>query len=452
VIAKLVSRKYVEGNPLRPTLVGRVVTEALEHNADAITKPDMTQTIESHMQQIKESKRTRDDVIKESRSMLHKAFDQLEANEQVIGDDIRDRTAEELNLGRCPACGGTLAIKHMRGSTQFIGCSRYPECTFNIGLPVTQWGWAVRTDDICEKHHLHFVRLVRKGARPWDIGCPLCHHISSNAESLTEIPSMNEALLEKARAHHIYTVAEIARSEPEALAKTLDLTPFTAQKLKEEAGTVLEKLRKRSECRKFMRNHLIPRKGRSYAKIMGALKENGVTDLASLARASATTLQQAGIGENEARDLLTEARITHNGQLLKGIGIPAVSLKKYIAAGIAGPEDFVTAGPEKLSTLTGMSTGTVNRHLALVCEYLHRPLPVTVPKARLEKGRKELLSIKGMTATLADRFAGAGIINGESLIAANAKNLSAATGIDEEKIRVYQTLMRKKQENAVIRI
>ena len=274
----------MEGNPLRPTLVGRVVTEALEHNADAITRPDMTQTIESHMQQIKENKRTRDDVIKESRTMLHAAFDQLEAHGQEIGDDIRDRTAEELNLGRCPVCGGTLAIKHMRGSTQFIGCSRYPECTFNIGLPVTQWGWAVRTDDVCEKHHLHFVRLARKGARPWDIGCPLCHHINSNTESLTEIPSMNEALLEKARARHIYTVAEIARKEPESLTKALDLAPDAAQKLKIEAEGVLEKLRRRSECRKFMRKHLIPRKGRSYSKIIAALKESGVSDLAGLSK------------------------------------------------------------------------------------------------------------------------------------------------------------------------
>ncbi len=346
VIAKLVSRKYVEGNPMRPTLVGRVVTESLEHNADTITKPGMTQTIEEHMQQIKESKRTRDDVIAESRGMLHAAFEQLEANEKVIGDDIRERTAEEPNLGRCPACGGMLAIKHLRGSTQFIGCSRYPECTFNIGLPVTQWGWAVRTDDICDKHHLHFVRLVRKGARPWDIGCPLCHHISSNAESLTEIPSMDETLLEKARAHHIYTVAEIARRDPESLATVLGLTLEKTQKLKNEAGAVLEKLRRRSECRKFMRNHLIPRKGRSYAKIMSALKESGVTDLASLAKASASTLEKAGIGENEARDVLTEARITYHSQVLKEIGIPAVSLKKYIAAGVTSPEDFVSAGPE----------------------------------------------------------------------------------------------------------
>jgi len=452
VIARLVSRKYIEGNPLRPTLVGRVVTEALEQNADTITKPEMTQTIESHMQQIKENKRTRDDVIAESRSMLHKAFDQLEANELVIGNDIRDRTAEELNLGRCPACGGTLAIKHMRGSTQFIGCSRYPECTFNIGLPATQWGWAVRTDDVCDKHHLHYVRLVRKGARPWDIGCPLCHHISSNAESLTEIPSMDEALLEKARSRHIYTVAEIARSEPDSLAKTLDLPLEKAQKLKGEAGEVLGKLRRRSECRKFMRNHLIPRKGRSYAKIMDTLRQVGVTDLAGLARASPTTLQQAGIGESEARDLLAEARITYNGQLLKGTGIPAVSLKKYMVAGVAGPEDFLALGPENLAQLTGMSSGTVNRHVALVCGYLHRPIPVTVPKPKLAKGRKELLSVKGLTATTADKLMRAGIINGDLLVAADAKKLAAATGIDEEKIRAYQAMMKKKQDTAIIRI
>jgi DNA topoisomerase I len=452
VIAKLVSRKYVEGNPLRPTLVGRVVTEALELHADAITRPDMTQTIESHMQQIKESKSTSDDVIKESRRMLHAAFDQLEANEQVIGDDIRNRTAEELNLGKCPVCGGTLAIKHLRGSTQFIGCSRYPECTFNIGLPVTMWGWAVRTDDICEKHHLHFVRLVRKGARPWDIGCPLCHHISSNTESLTEIPSMTEALLEKARSRHIYTVAEIARSEPDRLSTALELGPGAAQKLKTEAECVLEKLRRRSECRKFMRNHLIPRKGRSYSKIMTALKESGVSDLAGLAKADPVTLQKAGIGESEAHDLLTEARITYNGQLLKEMGIPAVSLKKYLMAGIISPDEFVSTTPENLSKKTGMSTGTVNRHVALVCGYLHRPVPVKVPAAKVAKGKKELLTIKGLTSSVAEKLVGAGILNGDALLAADAKQVSAKSGIDADKIRAFQALLKKKRETAIIQI
>ncbi|MFA5331604.1 MAG: DNA topoisomerase I [Methanoregula sp.] len=462
VIAKLVSRKYVEGNPLRPTLVGRVVTEALEQNADAITKPDMTQTIESHMQQIKESRSTRDDVIRESRSMLHAAFNQLEANAQVIGDDIRNRTAEELNLGKCPVCGGTLAIKHLRGSTQFIGCSRYPECTFNIGLPVTQWGWAVRTDDICEKHHLHFVRLVRKGARPWDIGCPLCHHISSNAESLTELPSMNEGLLEKARSKHIYTVAEIVKSGPEKLASALTLAPEAAQKLKSEAEAMLETLRKRSECRKFMRAHLIPRKGRSSAKIMSALKEAGVTDLAGLAKASVSTLQNAGIGEKEAQDILSEARFTYNGQVLKEIGIPAVSLKKYLVAGVTSAESFCTTPASDLAGITGMSVATVSRHIRLVCEYLHHPAPAgktetrkkpaPKPKAaktakpKTKKVLKELLILKGMTPAVADAFAQAGITKADDLLLADPKELAARTGMDHTLVTSLKTQLQKKRE------
>ncbi|MFA5221934.1 MAG: DNA topoisomerase I [Methanoregula sp.] len=452
VIAKLVSRKYVEGTPLRPTLVGRVVTESLENHADTITKPKMTATIEDHMQQIKESKRTREDVVKESREMLHAAFNQLESHEQEIGDDIRNRTAEEMNLGACPVCGGMLAIKHMRGSTQFIGCSHYPECSFNIGLPVTQWGWAVRTDDVCDKHHLHYVRLVRKGARPWDIGCPLCHHINSNTESLTEIPSMNEALLEKARSQHIYTVAEIVRSPPDKLEKALGLTPASAENLKHEAGLVLETLRRRSECRKFMRNHLIPRKGRSYAKIMDTLKSGGVNDLAALAKASPALLHKAGISENETEQLLTEALLSYNGQILKEIGIPAVSLKKYLAGGVADPETICSTPLGTLSEKTGMSSATIQRHVTMVCQYLNKPVPKKYSKQQLEKGKKQLLAIKGLSQTAIEKLLKAGIIDADALLATDAEKAAGETGIAAEKIREYQKIIQKKRDNAIIQI
>ena len=452
VIAKLVSRKYVEGTPLRPTLVGRVVTESLEQHADMITRPDMTQTIEAHMQQIKESRRTREDVIRESRQMLHRAFDQLEANEAVIGDDIRGRTAEEMNLGKCPACGGMLAIKHLRGNTQFIGCSRYPECTFNIGLPMAQWGFAVRTDEVCDKHHLNYVRLVRKGARPWDIGCPLCHHISSNLESLAEIPSLNEHIVQKLQACHIYTVAELAHSTAEILAKRLDIRPETAQTLIADAGSVLAKLRRRSECRKFMRDHLIPRKGRSYAKILTSLKTAGITELSGLAHADVAMLIAAGIGEAEAEEILAQARITYYGQVLKEIGIPAVSLKKYVAAGITSPEAFCSHTVDVLSKRTGMSSGTVQKHVDLVCTYLKKPVPKKVSKIQVERGKKELLKIKGIDAAVMGRLASAGIINASALLEADADTVAAQSGIPAHKIREYQAAIQKKRDTAIIQL
>jgi len=267
---------------------------------------------------------------------------------------------------------------------------------------------------------------------------------------------MNEALLEKARARHIYTVAELARSEPETLSKALGLEPAAAKKLRTEAEEMLVVLRKRSECRKFMRTHLIPRKGRSYSKIMGTLKESGVTDLAGLARASATILQKAGIGENEAQDLLTQARLTYNGQVLKETGIPAVSLRKYLAAGIENPGEFCTIPPEKLSTRAGMSLATVNRHIALVCEYLHRPVPGKVPakpgktaaaaSPKKQKIRKELLAIKGITAAVAEALAKAGIVTADKLLKADAKELAAQCGIDRNLIADFQKQIQKKRE------
>ncbi len=447
VIAKLVSRKYVEGNPLRPTLVGRVVTEALEQYADTVTKPDMTQTIESHMQQIKQSQRTREDVIRESREMLHAAFDQLEANEQVIGDDIRNRTAEEMNLGKCPACRtGTLAIKHMRGSTQFIGCSCYPECTFNIGLPNAQWGFAIRTDEICEKHGLNFIRLVRKGARPWDIGCPLCHHIESNKESLNAMPSMTPALYDRLLKSNLYTVAELARSTPESLEKCLGLAPDAAGRLITDAAAMLETLRKRSECRKFLRDRLIPRKGRSYAKIMDCLKAQGITELAGLAHAEASALKTAGIGDAEAAQVLSEAKTEYYGQVLRSMGIPAVSLKKYLAAGFTSPEAFCELAPETLSERTGMSLATVQKHAELVCKALGRPLPKKMPKQQIERGRKELLTIRGISEQIAEKLILAGVPDGKALIAADPAVIAKASGLSESRVRDWQGIYRTKKE------
>ena len=388
VIAKLVSRKYVEGNPLRPTLVGRVVTESLEQHADAITRQDMTQMLEAHMQQIKESKRTREDVVRESREMLHRAFDQLEANEQVIGEDIRGKTAEEMNLGKCPACGGTLAIKHLRGNTQFIGCSRYPDCTVQYRAPDGPVG-------VCSPDR----RSVRK--TPSQL-CPACAEggppLGDRLSTLSPYqlqprvacrdPVHGRSPGKKDPVTPYLFRCRTGAQHPGSTCKETGTRQRPGEELVHGAGLVLEKLRKRSECRKFMRDNLIPRKGRSYSKILTALRESGISEFSGLARADIATLKKAGIGESESEQLLTRARTVYHGQVLREIGIPAVSLKKYLAAGIIDPEAFCARTPGALSDLTCMSVSTVQRHVELVCRYLNKPVPKKISKIQMERGKK----------------------------------------------------------------
>jgi DNA topoisomerase-1 len=448
VIQKLLSRKYVEGNPLRPTLVGRAVTESLENHADTITRPAMTRTLEEHMQQIKERARKSGEVVAESKGMLHQVFDQLEEHKNEIGEEIMEQTAEELTLGPCPACGHDLRIRHLRNQTQFIGCTNYPECSFNIGLPMTMWGIALRADERCMAHRLSHVRLVRKGSRPWDLGCPLCHHIESNRESFFLMPTMTPALHESLLRAYYYTVSELANAAPARLQDVLGITEETAQTLVSEAGEVLELLRRRSDCRKLLRRMLTPKKGRSPAKVMKKLHEAGINDIGSLGTADQALLKRVGITEKEASSILHEAKMVENERLLRAAGIPAASMKKYFASGITSPDDFLSAHPVWLAEKVDLSLDTVQRHVEMVAEARGKSPPARFTRTQVALGRKDLLSIRGLTETELSELHRAGIINGLLLLAADPETLSAKTGITPGKIRDYQAVLQERAKKA----
>ncbi len=437
VIGKLVGRKYIEGNPLRPTLVGRAVIESLEEHADLITKPDMTTAIDAHMQEIKDRQRSRDEVVDESRAMLHRAFDELEAHGDQIGRDIMGRTVEEMLLGPCPVCGSDLRLHHIR-SSQFIGCVDYPECRFNIGLPVTTWGFAVRTDDVCPEHGLAHVRLIAKGARPWEIGCPLCHHINSNRETMGLMPSMSPELLDRLNARHVYAVNEVASAEPTALAETAGVDLVTANRLKLEAEEVLGLRRRRSELRKFVRAHVPPRRGRSHAKIMKALFARGVDTIEHLAEATPETVHATGIGEKEATALLDAARGLCNDRRLRAMGVSPISLKKYYAAGFSRPEDFLRHPAPYLTLKTGISPDTVHRHIELICEALGHPAPKRTTRVQLERGRAELLSIPGVGESTIEKLYSGGVYDARSLAQADPHAVAENSGLPVRKIQDFQ--------------
>ncbi len=436
VIAKLLARRYVEGNPLRPTPVGTAVIDSLEDHADAITKPEMTRTLEADMQEIKVRNRTRDFVVRESREMLHRVFDTLEAHGEEIGREIMDRADEERVIGPCPSCGAPLRIR-TGGQSQFVGCSQYPACGFNINLPSAQWGKAITTGTCCPDHGLRHVRLIRKGARPWDIGCPLCSHIKASEEAMGLIPSMTTEIMKRLRAKHIYTLSELAGREPDELSVMLEISPDEARHLLSGAADAIALLRRRSELRRFLRAHLPPRKGRSRAELMKRLGEMEIDDLPSLSRSDAATLAKAGIGPKEAATLLEKARAAMDFRVLRDAGIPPASLKRYQEAGLSRPEDFCFLHPVFLADRTGLSLDTVYRHATRVCEAMGARVPEKIPKARVEKGRQELLGVPGLGEATLEKLHRAGIVDRDDLVTADPVDLAGKTGISPEAIRGF---------------
>lgn len=180
IISKLYARAYVQGNPMKPTNTAYAVVDTLEKYAPTITKPEMTQTLEKDMTQISEKKINETEVIEESREMLTEVFDELLENKERIGESLKDGLRTDKIVGTCEKCGSELLIRRGRRGARFIGCSGYPNCKFTLPLPRS--GTVVVTDRLCDKHGMNFIRIINKGKRPWDLGCPHCNFLEWQAK------------------------------------------------------------------------------------------------------------------------------------------------------------------------------------------------------------------------------------------------------------------------------
>ncbi len=184
IISKLYARAYVQGNPMRPTNTAYAVVDTLEKYAPTITKPEMTQTLENDMTEISLRKIKEDEVIEKSRVMLTSVFDELTQNQGGIGESLKDGLRTDKIVGSCEKCHSDLIIRRGHRGSRFIGCSGYPECRFTLPLP--RFGTVLVTDKTCEKHGMNHIRIINKGKRPWDLGCPHCNFLEWQAKKALE--------------------------------------------------------------------------------------------------------------------------------------------------------------------------------------------------------------------------------------------------------------------------
>jgi len=175
IISKLYGRAYVHGNPLQPTKTAYAVIDALEMFANTITKPEMTSRLEQDMDKISEGKLTEEYVVKESRDILEEIFKDMSKNKELISDTLRNGLYEDKIIGTCQKCSSDLIIRKSKKGSRFIGCSGYPKCDFTLPLPKS--GQIVVTEKQCNDHGLYLIKIITKGKRPWDIGCPHCNFI-----------------------------------------------------------------------------------------------------------------------------------------------------------------------------------------------------------------------------------------------------------------------------------
>jgi DNA topoisomerase-1 len=170
-LQKLYDRGYVEGDPPRPTKLAMGVVEAAERFADLIVSEEMTAQLERDMTAIAEGEATLDDVTDESRDILRRVFDSLEASREEVGQHLRESLKADKILGPCPESGHDLLVRRSRWGSYFVGCDGYPDCEYTLPLP--KRGEPLVLDERCEEHDLREVKMLA-GKDTFTHGCPRC--------------------------------------------------------------------------------------------------------------------------------------------------------------------------------------------------------------------------------------------------------------------------------------
>ena len=181
---------------------------------------------------------------------------------------------------------------------------------------------------------------------------------------------------------------------------------------------------------------------------MKKLHELGVDDIEALAVADPAVLRKSGIGEKETELLQGEARKLAGERELRGVGIPPVSLKKYLSAGFLSAEDLLASTQVFIAYKTGISPDTVYRHIELVATARGKTVPKKIPKAQIERGREELLAVPGLGESALEKLYRAGIFDGQRLVEHNAVDIAQKSGIPEEKVRELQKMIRAPKQRS----
>jgi DNA topoisomerase-1 len=178
ILRKLINRRYVYGNPFRPTETAFSVVEALKSVAETITLPDMTAKLERDMDMIAEGKMKEQEVFEESRKYLREILKNVDYSK--LSASLKEGVRKDKMVGKCPSCGGELVVRKTKNGRRFIGCEKYPECRFTLPLP--QKGALYIGKKECKEHAIREIKIrTKKGY--WNIGCPYCNYLKWKEEN-----------------------------------------------------------------------------------------------------------------------------------------------------------------------------------------------------------------------------------------------------------------------------
>ena len=156
---------------LYPTELGEVVTDKLVGHFPTIMDAAFTSHMEDELDQVEEAKINWLQVVREF-------WEPFSAALKAAGENMVSTKNEPVeDAGPCPQCNAPL-VKRWSKRGPFLGCSKYPDCTYTRSLDGDDRPQPKPTEHVCEKCGGTMILRVNRRGEPF-LGCgnyPKCRN------------------------------------------------------------------------------------------------------------------------------------------------------------------------------------------------------------------------------------------------------------------------------------
>jgi DNA topoisomerase-1 len=129
IMETILKRKYVikDGKFLRPTELGKLVTEILLKNFPEIMDVDFTAKLEEKLDEIEEGKIKKEKILAEFYENFEK--DLKKAKDNMVKIELQSEKQLKKTEILCEKCGENLVVRESKYG-KFLACPKYPKCEY----------------------------------------------------------------------------------------------------------------------------------------------------------------------------------------------------------------------------------------------------------------------------------------------------------------------------------
>ncbi|MDX6651258.1 MAG: topoisomerase [Solirubrobacterales bacterium] len=185
IIQKLFYRGYVYNNPPIPSETGIAMYKAFKDYVPRMATPEMTAELEAEMDDIANGKVTKEEVVADSRKLLHSTYDEIDAKREDLAKVVWKGMDEDRILGPCIVCERAgrkqedgspnmlRIIRAKKSGKRFVGCQGWepdnPDAC-DVTFPLPQRGDVFRLEERCSIcGETPRLRVVPFRGRQWNL-------------------------------------------------------------------------------------------------------------------------------------------------------------------------------------------------------------------------------------------------------------------------------------------